>query len=173
MAVRTNPYGLSVDLNVEDMAIEASVLEKASGEVVDSHVFPVEEVHESLRPHTALYGYSKLLQDRSSDTKTGPDKLAAMKLVAEQLAAGQWQKERKVGAPTVSAEVEALAQLKQISIPKAQASLRAYDKEQREKILANPRIVELAAQIREARSQEEIESLDDLAAEPAPAAATA
>ena len=86
-----------------------------------------------------------------------------MKGVAEQLASGQWQKERKVGAPTVSAEVEALAQFKQITIPQAQAALRRYDKAARDQILAHADIQALAKTIREARDTEEVTSLDDLA----------
>ncbi len=162
MAKRTNLYALSVNLNVETMSVDVTVKERESDEVVDTHSFPASDIHESLKGNTALYGYSKLLQDRSSDTPTGPEKLAAMKAVAEQLASGQWQKERKVGAPTVSCEVEALAQLKNISVPQAQAALRRYDKAARDKILSNEKIKELAAQIREARAEEEVASLDDL-----------
>jgi hypothetical protein len=164
MAKRTNPYGLSVDLNVKSISVDVTVKEKESDEIVDTASFPASEVAESLKVHVGLYGLSKLLQDRSSDVPTGPDKLAAMKAVMEQLVAGQWQKERKVGAPTVSAEVEALAQLKSITIPQAQAALRRYDKAQREKILSNPQITELAKTIREAREQEDVISLDELAA---------
>jgi hypothetical protein len=162
MAKRTNPYALSVNLNADAMSVDVTVKERESDEVVDTHSFPATEIHESLKGNVALYGYSKLLQDRSSDTSTGPDKLAAMKGVAEQLASGQWQKERKVGAPTVSCEVEALAQLKQITVPQAQAALRRYDKAQREAILGNDKIAALAAEIREARSTEEVVDLADL-----------
>ncbi|MCK5713926.1 MAG: hypothetical protein KAI25_14485, partial [Hyphomicrobiaceae bacterium] len=91
------------------MSVDVSVKERESDEVIDSHSFAASGIHDDLKQLTALYGLSKLLQDRSSDVKTGPEKLSAMKGVAEQLSSGQWQKERKVGAPTVSAEVEALA----------------------------------------------------------------
>lgn len=161
---RTNPYALSVKLNAESMSVDVEVKERESDEVIDSHSFPAGDVAEGLRGNVALYGLSKLLQDRSSDVKTGPDKLAAMKGVASQLAEGTWQKERKVGAPTVSAEVEALAQFKQITIPQAQAALRKYDKAAREQILGHAKIVELAAQIREARADEEVADLGDLVA---------
>lgn len=167
MSKRTNPYALSVDLDTKTMSVVATVKERETDEVVDTATFPASDIHESLKGNVALYGYSKLLQDRSSEVKSGPDKLAAMQDVAQQLAAGQWQKERKVGAPTVSAEVEALAQLKQITIPQAQAALRRYDKAQRDKILSNEKVVALAAQIREARESEEIIPLDDLAEEAA------
>ena len=164
---RTNPYALSVDLNTENNSVDVTVKERESGDVVDTHSFAANTISENLRLHVGLYGYSKLLQDRSSDVKTGPDKLAAMRLVAEQLAAGQWEKERKVGAPTVSAEVEALAQFKGITIPQAQAALRKYDKAAREQILGHEKIQTLAAQIREARANEEVADLSDLAGEAA------
>ena len=160
---RTNPYSLSVNLNAESMAVEVSVKERESDEVIDSHSFSAADIHADLQPLTGLYGLSKLLQDRSSDVKTGPEKLSAMKAIMDQFAAGQWQKERKVGAPTVSAEVEALAQFKQITIPQAQAALRRYDKTQREQILGHADIQALAATIREARQEEVEVSLDDLA----------
>lgn len=160
---RNNPYALSVVLNAESMTVDVSVKERETEEVIDSHSFAAADIHAELQPLTGLYGLSKLLQDRSSDVKTGPEKLAAMKAVAEQLTSGQWQKERKVGAPTVSAEVEALAQFKKISIPQAQAALRRYDKAAREQILGHADIVALAATIREARQDEEVADLSDLA----------
>ncbi len=167
---RNNPYSLSVVLDAEAMSLVATVKERESDEVVDSHTFMAADVAEKLRPMTGLYGLSKLLQDRSSDVKTGPEKLAAMKAVAEQLASGQWAKERKVGAPTVSAEVEALAQFMKITIPQAQAALRRYDKAQRDDILQNAQIVSLAKTIREAREEQDVvdlSSLQSAASEPA------
>ncbi|MCZ6775238.1 MAG: hypothetical protein O7D34_02135 [Ignavibacteria bacterium] len=162
---RNNPYALSVDLKADTMTVDVLVRERETDELIDEHSFPASSVHEDLRNMVGLYGLSKLLQDRSSDVKTGPEKLSAMKGVAEQLASGQWQKERKVGAPTVSAEVEALAQFKSISIPQAQAALRRYDKAAREQILGHEQIVALAKTIREARVDEEVADLSDLAGE--------
>ena len=160
---RNNPYALSVDLNAEAMTVDVTVKERETDEVIDEHSFAAADIHADLKQLTALYGLSKLLQDRSSDVKTGPEKLSAMKGVAEQLSSGQWQKERKVGAPTVSAEVEALAQFKKITIPQAQAALRRYDKAAREQILGHDAIVALAKTIREAREGEEVADLSDLA----------
>jgi hypothetical protein len=167
---RNNPYALSVDLNAEAMTVDVTVKERESDEVIDQHSFAASGIHDDLKQLTALYGLSKLLQDRSSDVKTGPEKLSAMKGVAEQLSSGQWQKERKVGAPTVSAEVEALAQFKAITIPQAQAALRRYDKAAREQILGHADIVALAKTIRDAREVEEVADLSDLAGAAAEAA---
>jgi len=158
-----NPFKTSVNLNVEDMAVEVSILARADDSVASAEIFPAADIHDSIKNQVALYGYSKLLQDRASDVTIGPEKLEAMKGVAAQLAAGQWAKERKIGAIVTSPEVEALAQLKSISVPAAQAALKAYPKEVREQILGNEQIVKLAGEIRAAREDAEVVSLDDLA----------
>ncbi len=169
---RNNEYAMKVKLEPTTSSVDVSVIERESEEVIDSHSFPASDIHESLRPQVGLYGLSKLLQDRSSDVKTGPEKLAAMKAVAQQLENGDWARERKVGAPTVSAEVEALAQFKGITIPQAQAALRRYDKAAREDILGHESIKALAKTIREGRETEEVVDLGDLeSAAAAPAAA--
>lgn len=173
MARNDNQFRTNVNLNVEAMAVEVAIIEKESGEAVASQTYAARDVHDSVKSQVALYGLSKLLQDRASDVAIGPGKLEAMAEVHAQLTAGQWQKERKVGATVVSAEVEALAQLKSISVPAAQQALKAYPKDARDKILANPKIVALAEEIRKARADAEAISLDDLAGAEEPQAATA
>ncbi len=162
---RDNLVRTSVELNTEDMTVVVEIIEKATKKVVASEIFAASDIHESCRQKVSLYGYSKLLQDRASDVQIGPEKLEAMKGVAAQLAAGQWAKERKIGAVVTSPEVEALAALKQISVPAAQAALKSYPKEIRAQILANEAIVAKAAEIRAAREQAEITSLDDMVPE--------
>jgi hypothetical protein len=150
-------------LNTETMSVDISIVAKENDEVVASRSYKAAEIHDSVKAQVGLYGLSKLLQDRASDVEVSPEKLDAMDDIAAQLAGGQWAKERKIGAVVTSPEVEALARLKKVSVPAAQAALKGYPKEQREKILANPAIVELAAKIREERSAAETISLDDLA----------
>ena len=166
MSRADNVYKTSVKLNTEDMSVEVSILLRAADSVVSSEVFSATEIHGSLKQQVSLYGYSKLLQDRASDVPIGPEKLEAMKAVAVQLAGGQWAKERKVGAIVTSPEVEALAALKEISVPAAQAALKAYPKEVREQILGNEAIVAKAKEIREARAATEVASLDDFVVAP-------
>ena len=163
---RINPFSLSFDENIDGMSISVTVRKREGDDFTDLETaeFKLEDVAEELHPNITLYGLKQVVSDRCSQVETGPDKLAAMREVFSQLASGQWKKERVVGAPTVSAEVEALAQLKGISIPDAQRALRAYAPEQREKIMANTKIKELAAQIRASREVSEVTSLDDLAA---------
>jgi hypothetical protein len=165
MATRTNPYSLKVELNVETNAVDVTVREKnEKGDFVevDSKSFDASAISADILTQVTLYGYSKLLQDRCSDIKAGPEKIAAMDEVAAQLAAGQWERERKAGAPTVSAEVEALAELKGCSVADIQKSLRKFTKEQKEKILGNEAIVKRATEIRAAREtsvEVELESM--------------
>ena len=163
MAERTNPFSLKVDLDTENNAVSVIVREKddkGNFNEIDTDSFPVSAISADIMTQVTLYGYSKLLQDRSSDTKAGPDKLAAMKEVADQLAAGQWERERRAGAPTVSAEVEALAQLKGCSVADIQKSLRKFTKEQKEKILSNDQVKTLAEQIKNARESVEVDLTD-------------
>lgn len=155
-------YRLSVELKPEDATVNVSVIDRESGDVVEVETFQAREVADSIKPTVALYGLSKLLQDRSSDTDSGPEKLDAMREVFSMFKAGQYERERRAGAPVVSAEVEALATLKKITVAQAQAALRKYTKEQREKILGNAAIVEKAKEIRAAREKSDV-SLDDLA----------
>ncbi len=168
MATRNNPFGLRAKLNVEAMSVDFQIVKKETDtekeSVVGEKSFPVASVHQSLHKNVALYGYSKLLQDRSSDVPTGPEKITAMEEVAALLATGEWERERKVGAPIVRPEVEALAELKGCSVGDIQASLRNYDKANREKILANPKVVELAAQIKARREAGGVK-LDELLSE--------
>lgn len=154
-------FRLSVELKADDATVNVQVIERESGDAVESETFQAREVHDNIKANVALYGLSKLLQDRSSDTDSGPEKLDAMREVFAMLKAGQWEKERKAGAPVVSAEVEALAALKKINVAQAQTALRKYTKEQRDKILANPAIVAKAKEIRASRETDV--SLDDFA----------
>lgn len=161
-----NPFSLKVTLDSEEGVVTVSVREKDSDgnlHQIDSKDFSIDEVHADISGTVALYGLSKLLQDRSSDVKAGVDKLAAMTEVAQQLADGKWERERKAGSPTVSCEVEALAQLKGVDVGSIQKKLRTFSKEQRETILSHASIVELANQIRATREGSDDIDLADFA----------
>lgn len=168
MAKRDNEYSMVYELDDARGVVKGTLRLKDpdSGEfeAVETVEFALSEVPDALKTKINLYGLSKFVQDRASDTEVGPDKIPAMTEVYNNLRNGQWEKARVVGSPTVSPEVEALAEIKGITIPDAQKALRAYSKEQRETILKNPKIVERAAAIRERRATAEAVSLDDLAA---------
>lgn len=155
MAERINPFSMNYELKTDTMQIVATMRRKNEAgdfEAVDSTTLDYSGVAESVRDAVNLYGLSKLVQDRSSEVKAGPEKLAALREVFDQLVAGQWEKARVVGTPIVSAEIEALAQLKGVDIPTIQKALKQYDKEQKERILANPAVVARAAEIEAERA---------------------
>lgn len=155
---------LSVAYYTEEMTVQFKVLNPAD-QVVDSTEFSFEELpgEGEIRDKISLYGLNKLLTDRTSDEKDKEEKLVAMREVFDRLCNGEWAKERQVGAPVVSVAVEALAELKGISVPAAQKALSSYKKEVRDKILANPQVTEIAERIKEERESAEAASLDDLA----------
>ena len=161
MSRADKPFYSSVELDADNMSVIVKIMDRATKEAVGERTYPAADIHDSCKQKVALYGYSKLLQDRASDTPVGPDKLPAMDAIAAQLAAGQWAKERKIGAIVVSAAVEALARIKKLTVPGAQAALKSYPKEVRAQILGNEQIVEMAAVIEAERAEQEVASLDD------------
>lgn len=169
-------FRTKVKLNTEDMSVDVEIINNEDDSVAESEIFLASEVHDSVKQQVALYGLSKLLQDRASDTKVGPEKIAAMRAVLGQLAAGEWARERKIGAIVVSAEVEALARIKGVTVPQIQAALKSYPKEARVKILGHESVQELAATIKAERAEAEVVDLGDMMdipAEPTAELATA
>lgn len=160
-------YGLKVKLDVDNSAVVADVVDRDNkNEVVATRTYLAERVAPNLRGQVGLYGLSKLIQDRTSDKsvkENGEAKLDFMDAVLDRLESGEWAAERKAGAPTVSVEVEALADLKGVSVAVIQKSLRAYSKEQKEGILANDQVQERAAQIKASREGQADIDLSDLA----------
>ena len=149
-------FGLKVDLDPDNSAVVVQVVDRDdNNKVVAERPFSAARVHESIRGKVALYGLSKLIQDRTSDKSVkehGEGKLEFMEAVLARLETGEWAAERTAGAPTVSAEVEALAAIKGVSIAAIQKSLRAFSKENRQGILANEQVVAKAAEIKAARA---------------------
>lgn len=168
--IRNNRHGLRAKLNKDAMSVDFQVIDKQTLDankdpsVVESQSFSANDVHPNLHKDVMLYGLSKLLQDRTSETSTGPGKLAAMKDVAALLASGEWEKERKVGAPVVRVEVEALAALKNVAVGDIQKALQRYTKEQREKILSSDAVVAKANEIRAAREATSVDLSAELGA---------
>lgn len=162
-----NPFSMKYELDAAAGTVKAILRERNDADEfveVASEVYKYDSLPEGITAMVKLYGLSKVLQDRCSEVEVGSEKIPALSEVFAQLSTGQWEKARVVGGTVVSAEVEALAQLKGISIPDAQKALSKYDKAQKEKILANAQVVALAKSIREARANKEATSLDDLAA---------
>jgi hypothetical protein len=162
MPRQTTNFRLKITRKLEDMAILVQLMDTEKEEEIDNETFPMADVAESVRGHVGLYGLGQFLQDRVSDTNTGPDKLEGMREVFEMLKKGEWEKERVSGGFTVSPQVEALARIKGVTIPQIQAALKSKTKEQREKILAHKSVTELAEQIKKEREGQAEVALDDL-----------
>lgn len=168
MPLSTSKFRCKPILDAEKMTVEVQVIDRESDKTVLTKTYEAAKVHANLRAQVGLYGLSKLLFDRTSDVNftdeavTPERKIAALDEVFDLLGTGVWEKERKGGAPVVSAEVEALAEVKGVSVSEIQVALRKYTKEQREKILANPKVVELAAAKRKARDAAESMDLENL-----------
>ena len=75
---------------------------------------------------------------------------------------GYLDRERDSSGPTVSVEIEALAEEKGCSVAAAQKALRGYTAEQKAKILANPKVQAIAARIKAEREEQAALSLDDM-----------
>jgi hypothetical protein len=154
---------MKVDYAVEDLLVMFKVVDEDDNDAVQaSFSFDFDAVHTSLKDRVSLYGLNKLLTDRTSGEKDKLAKLDAMEGYFDMLIAGEWAKERVVGAPVVGVEVEALAEIKDITVPQAQAALAQYDKETRAKILGGDDVQAKAKEIRETRADAEVISLDDM-----------
>lgn len=160
MARSENPFRLTAELQPKTASIHFEILNRETEEVVEKWDAKASEIHENIRTDVGLYGLSKLLQDRTSETPAGPGKVSAMQEVMALLAAGTWEKERQVGAPVVSAEVEALAAIYKKTVPEIQAALKGYSAEQRKDILASKPVIAKAAEIRKAREATPAPTLD-------------
>jgi len=148
---------------VED-GVVFNVVDEA-GKIQHHKEFRLDTIPETQQQYLKLYGFNKLLSDRTSEfSKNHAERLEKMEEVVALLASDQWRSgSRASTSGTVSPEVEALAELKGVTIPEIQKALKQYSKEQREKILANDKVAEKAERIRQERQESEGVSLDDLA----------
>lgn len=135
------------------------VIEESDGTV---HRFDFELVPEELDGKFMELGRKTKLANFAASAKAeGKDRIDMIREGWNQLLDGVWESERTGGGPTVSAEIEALAKIKRTTVGAIQKALKAFDKEKRAKILANPKVVEEAARIKDARAAAEVD-LDDL-----------
>ncbi len=156
-----NKQSMKVNYTVEELLVGFVVVDEDK-KPIGGDSFYFGDVHENLQDRVSLYGLNKLLTDRTSDYKDKVEKLIKMREVFDSLIDGEWAKERVVGAPVVSVEVEALAQIKELSVPQAQAALAKYDKDVRAQILGSEAVQKVAQEIRELRAATDVVSLDDM-----------
>lgn len=109
------------------------------------------------------YGLAKLGMDRASQADMGLEKIQRINQVWEDLCDGIWEREAARTGPVVAAWIEALAEIKSVTVADIQKSLKAYTDEQKEAIKANPRVAKRAEEITAARNEGGNEvDLDDL-----------
>ncbi len=160
-----SPFTISVDLLVENMAVNIEQFRRVTdgdNELIARRLFAVGELPEAAQKMCLLYGLSKKLQDSTSAESKSEGRLGSMDEVWERLKAEQWEKPREGGGPTVSAEVEALAKIKNVEVAVIQKTLRDLPAETRDLILNNERVVAMAADIKAAREAASVVDLSDL-----------
>jgi hypothetical protein len=155
-------HGISVTRNTEDMTVTFKLTDKSTEKVIDSLTIKWADVHDGCRDFTALYGLTKILQDRESGTGMMEKLQAYQDLFDDTLAQGILNRERKGGGPTVRIEVEALAAIKDMTVKQAQTLLQKYDKEDREKILASKPVTDKVAEMKADTEEVAENALDDL-----------
>ena len=130
--------------------IEGTVLTISSGDEIVAE-FDKSELPNHILVRMGDLGFKTKIANFAASLPDSADKLAAQKEGWEMLVAGRWEKEREGGGPTVSPQVEALAQLKGVSVSAIQKKLREYTDDQRVQILSNKKVVKLADEIRSKR----------------------
>lgn len=142
MAESKNAHRVKVDFDEPNRKILFQWIDRNTEKLLHSYTADLTTVAESLEDSVFCYGGSKLLMDRTSQLSASAspqERAAGMAAVLAHLANGEWTAERKSTGPTVSAEVQALAEIKSVSVAAIQATLRTLDAEQKSKVLANVR----------------------------------
>jgi len=163
MPRKSSEYRLRPELNVDQMSVRFDVVDSDDVVQESSDTFRFNALSDEFQKRTSLHGLNTLLQQRTSGTTIANGKLASMEEYYARLVAGEWAKERVGGPGVVSAEVEAVATLKKVSIPAAQKALKSLDEATRKKVLENPQVVKLAAEIKAKREAGAEVDLADLA----------
>lgn len=132
----------------------------ADGQLLES--FDVDEYPEDIQKHIADFGFKSLFQARASQVAQA-DKLDYWRALDAQFKEGRWASERQAGAPTVAPWVEALADVRDVSVAAIQKALAGYDKETRAKIRATVETqhADVIESILEAKAEATV-NLDDL-----------
>lgn len=165
---KDNQYRVAWELDEDNMAASAILKEKdENGDMqeVSRAQFDLSTIEQAgLGRHVSLYGLSKVMQDRTSSTTSGPEKLEAMQEVFDSLAQGQWKKERSGGGGGgggVAPEVEAIAEVKDVSISQASKAWKQQSDEQKEAI--RTKLADKIQEVKDRRKQSGEVDLSDIA----------
>lgn len=140
----------------------AATDETLSQALLTARVSDIEDEHRPLaREFFTCYGMQKFLEDRTSGEPT-ENKVQARRDLWKQICehGHTWKAERSGGLGVVDARVAALAELQGVRVDVIQIALREQypEKEERERVLNQPRVLKRAEEIRAER--EEASSLD-------------
>ncbi len=170
MAKRT----VRANYNLEEMTLNVALLSSETkyddeGEELDPEVlhnlnFTFDELPEEIQRKTSLFGLHQLLVQRSGPTgTTTEEKKQNMEDVYRQLVEGQWSARATGGiGGSIPLAARALARVKNVSESVAYNTWKELDKETKEALKANEKIVAAMEEIKsEAVSAPQV-SLDDL-----------
>lgn len=168
-----NPYRVKWDLDTENGTATAILTEKTTDENGDDVAQEVSrETYEiqtlidaGVGNFIALYGLSKILQDRSSSKSAGPEKMEEMENVFGYLREGQTKAPRSGGggggtSSGVPLVVEAIARIKGVSVSEASRSWKQTDKATKEAIKENDKVAKAMEEIKEERKAAESSEVD-------------
>lgn len=125
----------------------------------DKFTVVLDQFPEEIQGSIAVYGLTKILDDRGSQVPAD-QKIEYCKVLVAQMEAGNWKAERTGGIHLLPLVIEAIVLAKACSVAKAQEAYRLLDEEQRLVLKSN--LAESMAEIAEARTQAQDVELDDL-----------
>lgn len=124
--------------------------------------FTLDEIPATILEQLSTYGLKQKLSDTVSDIDDTEGKLAGMRAMYARLKDGHFTMEREGGSRMVAAWIEAVAELKGISVAAAQKALAAYTEDQKKKIRESDKVKAKTAEIEQARKDGEEVDLTDL-----------
>lgn len=135
------------------------------GEVAQTATFYISDLEESpVWNHWKLQALFTTLSARVSQDAP-EDKLERMTEHFQRWVNGEWSAPRKGGLRTIRVEVEALAQVKGVTVQAAQAAWTKLADEDKARLAAHPKMVEAIAAIQAAREAADELDLDDMIGE--------
>ena len=135
---------------------EAIKTDTSTGEMFEVNL---DQFPEEIQAEIAVYGLTKILDDRGSQVHAD-QKIAFCGELVSQMEAGNWKAERTGGIHLLPVVIQAIVESKGCSITAAQTAYRLLDDEQRVVLKTNLAIS--MAEISETRKAEEDVELDDL-----------
>lgn len=125
----------------------------------ETFVINLEQFPEEIQAEMAVYGMTKIFDDRGSQVPAD-EKISYCQVLQAQMEAGNWKAERTGGIHLLPIVIEAVIAAKGCSPAQAQLAYRLLDEEQR--IVLKTNLAESMVKIAEARSAAQDIQLDDL-----------